>query len=203
MHPNHCLPRNSSLVVDTLCDETTGLNVAVGCLYCDYRGQKEQTAEVMIGSLLRQFVTGLPGIPEVVIQAFRAAKPHLGGRAPALAKIIELFPAVLERFQRVFICVDALDEFVVEYRAQFLRSLRQVLDKSPNTRLLLTARPHIRLDLESNILLDLSIITIQPLFSDVESYLATKLDTDPHPGAMDGGLRSEIMKKIPKESSGM
>ena len=191
------------MVVDTLCDETAGLNVAVGCLYCDYRGQKEQTAEVMIGSLLRQFVIGLAEIPEAVTQAFRTAKPHLGGRAPALEKIVGLFPAVLERFQRVFICVDALDEFVVEYRAQFLRSLRQVLDRSPNTRLFLTARPHIRLELESNIPLDLSIITIQPPFSDIESYLATKLDTDPYPRAMDGGLRSEIMTTIPKESSGV
>jgi len=157
----------------------------------------------MIGSLLRQFVAGLAEIPEAVTQAFRTAKPHLGGRAPALAKIVELFPAVLERFQRVFICVDALDEFVAEYRAQLLLSLHQVLDRSPNTRLFLTARPHIRLELESNIPLDLSIIAIQTPSSDIEGYLATKLDTDPHPRAMDGGLRSEIITKILKESSGV
>ncbi|CUS09866.1 unnamed protein product, partial [Tuber aestivum] len=190
-----------SLVIDTLCDGTAGPNVAVGCLYCDYRGQKEQTAEVMIGSLLRQFVTGLPEIPEAIKQAFREAKKHLGGRPLELVKTIELFQVVLGHFQRVFICVDALDEIVAEYGAPFLRSLRQILDRSPNVRLFLTARPHIQSKVEGHIPLNGGIIAVRPLCSDIENFLAAKLDTDPCPEAMDDDLRSEIMTKIPGEAS--
>ncbi|RPB06236.1 hypothetical protein L873DRAFT_1649120, partial [Choiromyces venosus 120613-1] len=192
-----------SLIADTLCDETAGQNVAIGCLYCDYRGQKEQTPAVMIGSLLRQFVTGLPEIPKAITEAFLAAREHLGGRAPQLAKIMELLPGALVRFQRVFICVDALDEIVPEQKVGFLRSLRQILEKSPNARLFLTGRPHIQSQLENVIPLAMNIISIRPRLSDIERFLDTKLDTDPHYGAMDDSLRSEIMTKIPRDFSEM
>ena len=145
-------------------------------------------------------MTALPEVPEAVKQAFRAAKTNLGGRAPELAMIVELFPAVLERFQEVFICVDALDEFVVEYRAGFLRAMHQILEQSQNAKLFVTARSHIQSVLKGNIPLDISIITIQPLFSDIKLFLETKLDTDPHPQAMNGRLRSEFLKKIKKPS---
>ena len=153
---------SSSLVTNLLpvCYEAGELNAAVGCLYCDYRGQKEQTAEVMIGSLLRQFVRGLPEIPETITQAFYAARTQLGGRALDLAEVVELFPAVLGHFKEVFICVDALDEFVPEYRPRFIRSLRQIVDKSPNTRLFLTGRPYIESELGNTGLPDMGIITI-------------------------------------------
>ena len=157
----------------------------------------------MIGSLLRQFLTGLDEIPQAIIQAFYAARAHLGGRVLKLAELVELLSTVLERFQQVFICVDALDEFVPEYRARLLRSLHQIVDTSPNARLFLTLRPYIQLDLESNIPLDMGIITIQPRFSDIQTYLVTRLDADPHPAAMDNELRSEIMTRIPRESPEM
>ena len=179
------------------------LNAAVGCLYCDYRGQKEQTAEVMIGSLLKQFVRGLPEIPETITKAFDAARTQLGGRGLKLAELEGLFPAVLGRFKVVFICIDALDEFVQEYRPRFLRSLRQIVDKSPNARLFITARPHIQSELGGRSPPDMGIITIQPSFSDIEKYLVEKLDADPHPVAMSDDLRSEIISKIQRDSSEM
>ena len=157
----------------------------------------------MIGSLLRQFLRGLPEIPETIRGAFHAARKQLGGRALELAKLVELFPAVLGHFKEVFICVDALDEFVQEYRPRFLRSLRQIVDKSPNARLFLTARPYIESELDSTGLPDIDIITIQPSFSDIEKYLVEKLDADPYPVAMNDDLRSEIMNKIQRESSKM
>ncbi|KAG0637216.1 hypothetical protein HOY80DRAFT_1138502 [Tuber brumale] len=131
----------------------------------------DQTPEVMIGSLLRQFVTPLPEVPEAIKQVFREAMTHVTGWAPELTKLIELFLLVLERFHQVLILVGALDGFVAEYRVGFLRSLHLILDKSPNTKF------------------------------DIERYLATKLDTDPHHGAMNYNLRSEIFAKVLKESS--
>ncbi|KAG0138819.1 hypothetical protein HOY82DRAFT_595392 [Tuber indicum] len=55
-----------------------------------------QTAEVMIGSLLRSSVIELPQIPQVIVETFHEAKARFGGRAPELAEDIELFPAMLE-----------------------------------------------------------------------------------------------------------
>ena len=159
----------------------------------------------MIRSLLRQFVRGLPEIPETITKAFNAARTQLGGRVLGLAKLVELIPGVLGHFKEVpvFICVDALDEFVREHRPQFLRSLRQIVNKSPNARLFLTARPHIQSELGSTDPPDMNIITIKPFFSDIETYSAEKLDADPYPVAMNDDLRSEIMTKIQRESSKM
>ena len=157
----------------------------------------------MIGSLLRQFVRGLPEIPETITQAFHAARTQLGGRALDLAELVELFPAVLGHYKGVFICVDALDEFVPEYRPRFLRSLRQIVDKSPNARLFLTARPHIESELGSKVSPEMGIITIEPSFGDIETYLVEKLDADPYIVAMNDDLRSEIIAKIQRESSKM
>ena len=157
----------------------------------------------MIGSLLRQFVRGLPEIPEAITQAFHKTRTQIGGRALELAELVGLFPTVLRDFEEVFICVDALDEVLQEYRPRFLRSLCQIVDESSNTRLFLTARPHIKSELWSMGLLHMGIITIQPSFSDIEVYLVEKLDADPYPAAMSDDLRSEIMAKIQRESSKM
>ena len=157
----------------------------------------------MIGSLLRQFVRGLPEIPEKITQDFHAARAQLGGRALELAELVGLFPTVLGCFKEVFICVDALDEFVPEYRPRFLGSLRQIVDTSPNARLFLTARPHIQSELGSTGPLDMGIITIQPSLGDIQKYLVEKLDADLYPVAMNDDLRSEIMIKIQQESCEM
>ena len=157
----------------------------------------------MIGSLMRQFMRGLPEIPATIRQAFHRARIQLGGRGLKLAGLVELFPAVLGRFKAVFICVDALDEFVQEYRPRFLRSLHQIVDGSPNARLFLTARPHIQSELGRMVPPDIGIISIQPSFSDIEKYLMEKLDADLHPVAMNNDLRSEIISKIQRDSSEM
>jgi len=193
----------SSLVIDTLCDETASQNVAVACLYCDYRGQKEQTPTGMIGSLLKQFVNALPKIPEEIAEAFLAERGHIGGRAPRLSQILGMFPRVLARFRQAFICVDALDELVAEHRVEFLCGLCEILEKSPNTRLFLTGRSPIQPELESRIPRTISVISIQPSMDDIKSYLETKLDSDPDPEAMDTSLRREIMTKITQEFSEM
>lgn len=177
--------------------------MAVACLYCDYRGQKEQTPVGMIGSLLKQFVTALPKIPKEIAEAFLAAQGHIGGRAPRLSRILGMFPRVLACFRQAFICVDALDELVVEHRSEFLCGLRQILEKSNNTKLFLTGRSHIQPELENRTPSAMSVISIQPSMDDIKNYLETRFNRDPDSEAMDASLRLEIMTKITQEFSEM
>lgn len=157
----------------------------------------------MISSLLRQFVTGMPEIPEELTKAFRAAKGYLGGRALKAKKIIDIFPKVLKYFDRTFICIDALDEFRVGDRTTFLQLLKEIIDISPNTRLFLTGRVHIQLELDKQFNRPITIITVQPRQDDIRQYLTTKLDKDLGDGAMDDKLREEIITNIPKKDSEM
>lgn len=210
----------SSLIIDALCDntarlndsrvieassgdETSGLKVGVACLYCDYHYQTQQVATSMIGGLLKQFVIALPEIPDEIVQAFYASKEHLGGRGIRPPKILELFPQVLSRFRETFICIDALDELLLEQRAELLRLLKQVLQKSPTTRMLLTGRPQIYNELPKNLTRSAGMIVIQPSKEDIKAFIAAKLDNDPDPEVMTEQLKSEIMAYIPDHFSEM
>ena len=50
---------HSSLVIDTLCDGIGEDNVAVAYVYCDFGTPNAQSANTVLGSLLRQVVGAL------------------------------------------------------------------------------------------------------------------------------------------------
>ena len=70
---------DSSLVVDKLCDEAVGGDPAVVCFYFDFAARSEQSPINMLGSLLRQFVSGEKEIPEAITKDFRKEKMSIGG----------------------------------------------------------------------------------------------------------------------------
>ena len=72
----------SSLVVDRLCDQAGSQNTAVTCFHFDFAARKEQSATSMLGSLLKQIVSGMETIPEEISQAFsRVEKGHWWAKA--------------------------------------------------------------------------------------------------------------------------
>jgi len=75
----------------------------------------------MLGSLLRQLVNGLEGIPEVVVRSFRNQKKFIGGRGLQVSGILKMLLTITST-KRIFICVDALDECVPEHRMVILES---------------------------------------------------------------------------------
>src|ERR1700712_2364298 len=62
---------DSSLVVDKLCNQVRGKNTPVTCFYFDFAARKEQSAAVMLGSLLKQIVSGMDRIPEEISRALQ------------------------------------------------------------------------------------------------------------------------------------
>ena len=193
----------SSLAIDRLCDETARGNIGVACLYCDYRDREDQMPTKMIGSLLKQFVAGLPEVPRDINEAFQTAKGQLGGRAPQLSKIIDLLPKALELYEQAFIFIDALDELRIEHRVEFIRCLRRIIQGSPNIRLFITGRAHVQPELGRHLSESLSVISIYPKEEDFRVYLTMRLDTDPDPDAMDDDLKYEILTHLPRQFSGV
>ena len=101
----------SSLVVDRLCDQVRGQNTAVTCFYFDFATRKEQSATSMLGSLLKQIVSGLGKVPEEIAQAFQEQKMAVGGRGLLLPDIVGMLRAITSSLTlRTFVCTDALDE---------------------------------------------------------------------------------------------
>jgi len=195
-------PNISSLVVDTLCDRARGQNAAVACFYFDYAAQKEQSPISILGSLLKQVVGGWEKIPGGIVKAFEDQKKVIGGRGLRLHEIVEMLETASSS-QHTFICIDALDECVAVHRLKVLRSLKQILLRSPRTRIFLTGRAHIRGEVEKGLAGGAAILSISPKEDDIVTFLRAKLDEDTNPDAMDDRLEADIMRKIPQSISEM
>ena len=191
---------NSSLVIDKLCDEAGKEDTAVICFYFDFAARNEQSPVNMLGSLLRQLVSGPEGIPEEVIQGFREQRRGIGGRGLQVSGILKMFQTITAT-QRTFICIDALDECVPEHRMVVLESLRQILQGSPNTRIFMTGRPQVRSEVEKRLGGAATFLSIQPTEDGVVRYLRDRLRDDTTPEIMSSKLEAEIMKSIPEANS--
>ena len=169
----------SSLVIDSLCDRAREGNAAVACFYFDFAARKEQSSTSMLGALLKQ----------------------VGGLGEVLGEIVKMLQTTSSE-KRTFICIDALDECAAEHRVKLLDSLRQILQKSPGTRIFATGRPHIQDEIRRRISGRVTTIRITPKGGDVIGYLRTRLNEDTNPDAMDSSLEADILK-IPEDISEM
>jgi len=192
----------SSLVVDRLCDQFWGQGTAVTCFYLDFAARKEQSATSILGSLLRQVVSGMEKIPEEITRAFEKEKTAIGGRGPQLSDIVRMLQTTTSSL-RTFVCIDALDECAAAHRVKLLNSLQQILEASPRTRIFIIGRPHVRGEIEKRLAGRVMNVSVGPNTNDIMEYLRLRLDEDETPDAMNESLEADILKKIPENMSEM
>ena len=134
------------------------------------------------------------------------AKSRQGGRKGLrLPEMLDLFVKTISSLNRVYICVDAMDELLPHHRSEFLRALQQIIQEAPNTRLFVTGRPHIRGELDKNLTRGAYTIHIVPDQGDITRYLSRKMDDDDSRDSdlMTESLRDDIMKVMLEKSSDM
>ena len=192
----------SSLVIDSLCDQARGQDVAIACFYFDFAAQKEQSSTSVLGTLLKQVVGGLDEVPAEVVRAYEDQKKVIGGRRPRLPDLIRMLQAASSE-KRTFICIDALDECAPGHQVKLLGSLNQILKESLGTRVFVTGRPHIQAEIGKRLSGRVTSLSITPRWDDIISYLHCRLDEDTTPDAMDSSLEADILKKIPEDISEM
>jgi len=191
----------SSLVIDSLCDQARKEDITVACLYCDFLAQEEQTVTSMMGAILKQLVGGMD-IPIYLREAFQEGQKEIGGRRLSLEDLVGMLRRAIASLGKVFICVDALDEYLAKHLPEFLESLRDIVRQSPRTRVFLTGRPHVGGTIQKYFT-GAVVIPISPNTDDIRSYLEMKLDRDSEPEAMDNDLRANIVKVILDKMSDM
>jgi len=185
----------SSLVIDKLCDTAGERNVAVSCFYVDFAAREEQTPTNILGSLLKQIVGGLEKVPDEISQTFQDYKKMIGGRGLRVAEIVKMLQTVAS-LKPTFICVDALDECAESHRPEVLDSLRQILEKSPKTRIFLTGRQHICGEIETHLGGRAAVLSIKPKGDDIVGYVQMRLSKDTSLRANDSSLEDEIIKSV-------
>ena len=126
----------------------------------------------------------------------------IGGRKPGLGEIVEMFLDISSS-RPTFICIDALDECLAEYRGNLLDSLKQILHKSPSTRVFLAGRLHVWNEVEKHLAGRVVAVSVTPIKDDIVQFLRARLAEDTTPGAMDESLEEDILKTIPETVSEM
>ena len=192
----------SSLVVDRLCNVARGQNAGISCFYFDFAAQKEQSAATMLGSLVKQMVSGMEAIPEEILRAFQEQKITLGGSRPQLVDLVKMLQ-VIASSQPTFICIDAVDECAGGERFRILESLKEIIEESWGARIFVTGRPHVRAEIESRLAGHVASISLTPTRGDITRYLRVRLSYDETPDAMDESLKADILEKIPEHISEM
>ena len=179
-------------MIDSLCDHAEEENIAVAGLYCDFLSQQEQTINSVIGAILKQIV-GRGEITEDLRKAFQKGKKEFGGRGPRLADLMGMLKTTIASLPQVFICIDALDECLPKHLPELLESLRDIARESPQTRIFLTGRPHVKEDIQ-RYFPKAVVMPISPNLDDIRNYLEMRLDRDPEPEAMNNDLRADIVR---------
>ena len=193
---------DSSLVVDWLCDQTGEQHTAVTCFYFDFAARKEQTATSMLGSILKQVISGTEWVPEDIWQALQKQKRAVSGRKPQLDDIVKILQLITSS-QRTFMVIDALDESTAVQRFRLFDSLKVILEKSSGARIFVTGRPHIRPEIETRLAGCVTSVSVGPARKDIVRFLRVRLSEDETPDAMDSSLKAEILDKIPRSISDM
>jgi len=191
----------SSLVIDKLYDQAMGENIAIACLYCDYLVQQEQTTTNMIGAVLKQLLEKVD-IPKDLRRAFQEGKKVAGGRRLLLPDLVRRLKITIASLHQVFICIDALDEFLPKDLPALLEPLREIIQECPRTRIFLTGRPHVKENIQ-RYFTKAVVIPINPNTDDIRNYLEMRLDRDDEPEVMDNDLRADIVRIIPEKMSDM
>jgi len=156
----------------------------------------------VLSSVLKQVVCGLEEIPAMIAQAFRDQKNVIGGRRLERSEIVGILQDISSS-RPTFICIDAVDECMVEYQVELLNSLKQVLRNSPNIRIFLAGRLQIRNEVERCLSRNVVAISVIPAKDDIVLFLRAKLRLDTTPDAMDKSLEADIIKNIPEAVSEM
>ena len=170
------------------------------CFYFDFAAQKEQSPTTVLSSLLKQVVGGLENIPAKILKAFRDHKKATGGRRLGPGHVVEMLQDIASS-RPIFICIDALDECMPEYRAKLLESLKQILHKSLSTGIFLAGRLHVRDQVEEHLAGKVAAVSVTPTKGDIIRFLRAKLREDTVPDAMDNSLEEDIIKNIPETVS--
>ncbi|KAJ7135735.1 ankyrin repeat-containing domain protein [Mycena epipterygia] len=129
----------ASIVVHHLRTQFQTENIGVACIYLNHKETESQSPPNLIASLWRQLVFNKP-ISSTIPNLY--AQHHEQRTRPTLNDIRAEFSSVAAEYMKVYIVVDALDEYPEDLRSILLESLATV---RPSINLLLTSRPHINI----------------------------------------------------------
>lgn len=147
----------TSIIVEELTSRfSTDPGVGIAYIYCNFRRQDEQKIDNLLTSLLKQLAESQPSLPVAVKELYN--RHTMKRTRPSLDEISKSLQAVTTLYSRVFLIVDALDEYQVSNscRQRFLLEIFS-LQANHGVNLFTTSRfiPEITTKFQGNILLEI------------------------------------------------
>ena len=112
-------------------------DIGVACIYCDYKDQVAQTTKNLLASLWLQLAANNRDLSNEVEDLYNKYMSQGPRSRPTLDEVSRILRIEVERYQKVYIVVDALDECSAENRTTFLR---QISALPPSVHLMVTSR---------------------------------------------------------------
>ena len=187
-----------SIVVHSLQDTFGGENVAITCIYFNYKEQTTQTISELVASLLKQLVQDRPTTSNQIKKIYE--DHHEAQIRPKLGDLTKALQSEIGTYSRVFIVVDALDECLDSAREGFITTL-QALGR--NVKLMITARPLPSIEQQ---LQGVNRLEIQANIDDVRTYIENRIRCERRLARLlknDCALQESIILEVVKKASGM
>ena len=174
-------------------------SIGIAYLYCNFKRQQEQKPADLLSSLLKQLVQEKSSVPESVKSLYERHKNK--GSRPSLEEILKSLHSIATDYSRVFILIDALDEFQISNvdRKKFLLEVFKLQNKT-GTNIFATSRfiPEIMKEFEGSISLE-----IRARHEDVQRYLDAHMFELPLCVSRNRALQDTIKAEVIKAVDGM
>ncbi|KAJ7112303.1 hypothetical protein C8R44DRAFT_677276, partial [Mycena epipterygia] len=190
----------SSRVVNHLQRNVLQLGIGVTYIFFDYNQSSSQTPPAIMGSILRQLLIDSPSVPESV-KPVHALFTSGRTRPSGLSDLVIALKAQLQLYTRVYLVVDALDEYSAN-RNNFIAEIRSLMDTG-GLQVLITSRDisTIKHQFQNN-----SCINVLAHHEDVCSYIAERMQREERLKTLlngDTSLEQDIVAKVTEKAAGM
>ena len=187
----------ASISTDYLLTSVINENSAVIFVFCNHADEGQQRSVNLMASLLEQLVRR-KGVTEKLRMLYQHYQVRKG--RPELQEVSDLMHSTIEKFTKVFIVIDALDECQETERNDFICEIHKL---RATANVLITSRQIESIELAFR---DATRLKIHALDSDLRTYTESKTLEDRQLARYvkeDPSLQTEIVEKIVSNAGGM
>jgi hypothetical protein len=111
------------------------IGVGIACIYCDYKEKDAQTLINLVAGLWAQLVRNSGSLPTEVRDLYSTHVRQ--NSSPTLNEVSKILQGEIARYSKIFVVIDALDEYPEGDRSTLLKKLREL---RPTINLMVTSR---------------------------------------------------------------